>query len=202
MLVRSHPYVTTILIMAFFVVLGQVGMGGATNLSVLLIIFLSELGLFLILIHVSLGGSSEARKRLGWIKPKLSDLPQLLLLVASTLLLVNLFTDSNTKLNLSGVADTTLFILCLLLASITEEVFFRSWMLSTLMASGVPRVLVVAISVIAFGLIHLWQGFHGVVVAAFVGLVYALFFLYRRSLFILIGAHAIHNIVVFLYHIP
>lgn len=200
MLVYSHPHTTTILIMAAFFVLGQAGIDKSTNRSILLITFVKELGLLLILLPVFLGGSFEARKRLGWIRPKLSDLPQLLLLVITSLLLASLFRSTNTKLVLSGFTDAVLFITCLLLASITEEIFFRAWMLSTLIASGVSRVLTVAISVITFALIHLRQGLHGVAVAAVVGLVYALFFLYRRSLFVLIGAHTIYNIIVLSYH--
>jgi len=190
--------------MIVFIILGRVDIEEATDRSIPLTSLLGGLGLLSILLPLSLGASSKARRRLGWIRPRLSDLPQLLLLALSTLLLAGLLPlpGSNMEPDLGGFANATPLILCLLLASITEEIFFRSWMLSTLMASGLSRVLTVAISVAAFALIHLWQGLHGVVVAALVGLIYALFFLYRRNLFVLIGGHAIYNIIAALYHQP
>jgi len=187
--------------MVFFVVSGQ-GNTDMTDRSILLTSFARGLGLLLILLPLSLGNSPDVQRKLGWTRPSFSDLPRLLLLVASTLLLSSLFPlpSSNAEFDLSDSVNAALFTLSLILASINEEVFFRSWMLSTLMASGVPRVLTLLISAAAFASIHLWQGFHGAAVATLVGLVYALFFLYRRSLIVLIGAHAIHNIIALLYH--
>lgn len=202
MLFHSHSHFATILVMILFVLSGQSSTDEATDRSILLVSFARGIGLLLILLPLSLGNSSDARRKLGWIRPKLSDLPRMLLLVASTLLIASLFPlpSSNAELDSNGSLNAALFTLSLILASISEEIFFRSWMLSTLMASGVPRVLTVLISAIAFASIHLWQGFHGTMVATLVGLVYALFFLYRRNLTVLIVAHAIHNIIALLYH--
>jgi len=187
--------------MSVFVFSGQNNLDEMTDRSILLTSFVREFGLLLILLPLSLDNSPEKRRKLGWIKPKLSDLPQLFLLVISTLLLASLFSLPNSITGSDlGLLDTALLTLSLVLASITEEIFFRSWILSTLIASGVPHVFTVFISITAFASIHLWQGLHGVVVAAIVGWLYALFFVYRPSLIILIVAHAIHNIVALLYH--
>jgi len=83
--------------------------------------------------------------------------------------------NSTTKLERGDFADAALLILCLVLASITGELFFPSRLLTIPRDFGVPCFLAVLIFVTAFASTHLRQGFHGVTVAALPGLLYALF---------------------------
>jgi len=187
--------------MIIFALPGQISLDETRNRLILLTSLVRGLGLLLILLPLSLGNSPEERRKMGWTKPSLLDLSQIPLLVISTLLLAGILSPPNptAKPELGDFTNIALLILCLMLASITEEMFFRSWMLTALRASGVPRLFTVLISIISFASIHLWQGLHGVTAAALSGLIYALFFLYRRNLIVLIGAHALHNIIVLLY---
>lgn len=58
----------------------------------------------------------------------------------------------------SNAALWSIILLTLIAAPLAEEILFRGWMLPMMVARGVPAVFAIAISALAFGLLHTPQG--------------------------------------------
>lgn len=58
----------------------------------------------------------------------------------------------------TNAALWSVILLTLVAAPLAEEVLFRGWMLPMMIARGVPAVFAIAISALAFGLLHITQG--------------------------------------------
>jgi len=80
-----------------------------------------------------------------------------------------------------------------LAAGYSEELFFRSYLLTRLPQIGVGIGGAVAGSVLLFGLGHLYEGVPGFVGTAIIGLVLSYVFLRRRSLHPIAIAHGLYN---------
>lgn len=93
-------------------------------------------------------------------------------------------------------------ILGLLMVAIFEELVFRGYLNAVLRKfTGRPSV-IVAISSVAFGLIHWSQGLHAVLVTSFIGVVFMIAYLRTRSLPPIILAHFAINFIDFADVIP
>ena len=82
-----------------------------------------------------------------------------------------------------------------------EEVIWRGFLLTRLAhVLGGSRGAVwggVAISSVLFGLLHLYQGLPGVIATGMVGLVFSVFFIWKRNLWALIIAHGLMHLMSF-----
>jgi len=88
----------------------------------------------------------------------------------------------------------------LLLALIAsgEEIFYRMIWLGALLSLGVPALLAVAISSLAYGLNHLWFGGIPVVSKTVTGCIYGSLYLFGgQSIWLPIVCHVLQNVVLF-----
>ncbi|HEX3673276.1 MAG TPA: CPBP family intramembrane glutamic endopeptidase [Rhizomicrobium sp.] len=90
-------------------------------------------------------------------------------------------------------AELAVFLLVAINAGFWEELLYRGFLLWLLIpAAGVAGA--IAISSILFGLGHVYQGWRGVLATGSVGLVFALFYAFTRSLWWVMAAHALIDI--------
>ncbi|MCK5250484.1 MAG: CPBP family intramembrane metalloprotease [Spirochaetaceae bacterium] len=196
---RIHLYIITLLVSIVLVLpgilLNQTSSSYILDDKTITISIIRGLPALALLLFISLYGSPDDRRRRGWNQPVLSDFPVLLILLTLTVSLSFLFpaADSSYTVQLSGWKGRGLIIILALSTAFTEELFFRSWLLSTLPALGWPRWLVFVISVVFFASLHLWQGWSAVFFAAVSGAAFSICFFRRPGLFVLITAHTIHN---------
>jgi membrane protease YdiL (CAAX protease family) len=156
---------------------------------------MQSLPALILLVFISLNGSSADRRRRGWTAPKLSDIPLILVLLALTIVLGLLFPagEGSYIVNIQGLRGIFLVFILSLVVALTEELFFRSWLISTLPVLGWPLWLVLTVSTLSFASMHLWQGWTGFVFAMFSGALFSIWFMKRPGLFVLVCAHTIYN---------
>lgn len=85
-----------------------------------------------------------------------------------------------------------------ILVGYSEELYFRSYLLTLLPKMGVAIGGAVAASVLLFSLGHLYEGFAGIAGSAVIGVVLSLLFLKRRSLHVIALAHGLYNFTTLL----
>jgi len=84
-----------------------------------------------------------------------------------------------------------------LTAAIVEELYFRGWLYRLCQRAGNPQLLFVSVSTPLFALIHWENGPGDTLVAAVVGLFFALSYLELKNLWPLITAHFIIDLINF-----
>lgn len=89
-----------------------------------------------------------------------------------------------------------ILLLCVGVA-VYEEIVFRGFLLTRLLAIVRRWWLAVPIGTLAFGLMHFRQGGLAVAVVCFLGAVMSMLFVWRRSLVAPITMHVIHNVLMF-----
>lgn len=156
---------------------------------------LKSLPLLLLLLFVSLYASPTDRKERGWHQPEWTDIPIILLFLILTGILSIVFpgTEGSYTVQINGLKGYLLSICFAFTAAFTEELFFRSWLVSGLRKSSWPEWLVFLIPVMFFSILHLWQGWSGLIFAGISGAVYTFYFMKRPGLFVLVASHTIHN---------
>lgn len=87
-------------------------------------------------------------------------------------------------------------------AGYSEELYFRSYLLTTLPRLGFPRGGALAASTVLFAAGHLYEGALGVVGTLIIGALLALFFLKRRNLHVVALAHGAYNFLTLLATLP
>ena len=80
-------------------------------------------------------------------------------------------------------------------ASFGEEFFFRLVLPMTLVMIGVPALPAFAVTIIIFGLVHLYQGWVGVLLTAFVGCMLTYAYLRAGSIWTPVAIHFLINII-------
>ena len=90
----------------------------------------------------------------------------------------------------------------LLLVGVLEELIFRGYACTVIRRFTAAPVAIVAISSIAFGLIHWSLGLHAVAITAAIGAVFMCFYLHTRSVPALILAHFAVNFIDFAGVVP
>lgn len=91
----------------------------------------------------------------------------------------------------SRLSERFLFFLVALTAGVCEEIIFRAGMLHYLedIVSGIPLIVTGIISSVLFGLIHLYQGWKGVLQTAYIGAIFFFLFVVTGSLWVPIALH-------------
>jgi membrane protease YdiL (CAAX protease family) len=156
---------------------------------------MQSLPALILLVFISLNGSSTDRRRRGWTPPKPSDIPIIIVFLVLTIALGMIFPagEGSYNVDIQGLRGIILIFLLSLVVALTEELFFRSWLMSTLPLLGWPLWLVLAFSVVSFASMHIWQGWTGFVFAVFSGAAFSIWFMKRPGLFALVCAHTIYN---------
>jgi len=151
--------------------------------------------LMAVLLFISLYGTAEDRNKRGWNTPVWKDLPVILVFSGITFLLSFLFPASDKAyiVNLYGTKALLVVIPFALVTAFTEELFFRSWLITGLKAYGWPQYLVFLLPVVFFAFLHLWQGLNGFIFALLSASMYTYYFLHHPRLFTIIASHTIHN---------
>ncbi|MHA6288764.1 CPBP family intramembrane glutamic endopeptidase [Maricaulis sp. CAU 1757] len=93
----------------------------------------------------------------------------------------------------TGAAPWAVLLLVLLIAPVIEEALFRGWMLPMLRARGLPAVIAIILSALAFGLIHIAQGLMVVSSTFLLGLVLGLARVWSGRLVAPILGHVANN---------
>jgi len=156
---------------------------------------LRTIPLFALLLFISLYGSGIDRQKRGWRKPTSCDFLMIPALLAVTTVLSLIFpaSGSSYSVDIHGFKGVVLILLFSFVTAASEELFFRSWLISGLKESSLPLWLVFSLPVLFFASLHIWQGRGGFFFALFSGSLYTLYFIRRPVLFTLIIAHAVHN---------
>ena len=102
-------------------------------------------------------------------------------------------TEGSYTVNITGLRSYALAFVFALVSASTEELFFRSWLISGLRKAGYPLWLVFGFPLSFFALLHLWQGWSGFLFALTTGALYSVFYMRRPRISVLIIAHTIHN---------
>lgn len=105
----------------------------------------------------------------------------------------NIFPDIKPLLPRNGRERFPVMVLALN-ASFGEELFFRVLLPLTLIMVGVPPVLALILAIIVFGLVHLYQGWMGVILTALVGVLLTYAYLRSGSIWVPVAAHLLINI--------
>jgi len=160
-----------------------------------------NLPILLILLFITLHGTNENRKDRGWKPLSAEDIPFIILFLAVTTTLSFIFPAADSSYNVStqGVKGILLICFFALVTALSEELFFRSWLINGLKNAGWPGWLIFSIPVLFFASLHIWQGWKGLLFAAISGSMYTLYFMRRRRLFPLVFSHAIHNALALIF---
>lgn len=80
----------------------------------------------------------------------------------------------------------------------SEELFFRSYLLTRLRELGIGVTAAVAVSTVLFALGHIYEGLPGLIGTAAIGVILSALFLWKRNLHIIAIAHGLYNFVTLL----
>lgn len=156
---------------------------GAVTGLIYQLIMLSLLG------ALTLQGEDESRRRRGWRRPAAADWALVPVLTALTLGAGALIGPGSAGVRPAGLSIS--FILFALISAAVEEMYFRSWLISEYGGNWAAA----GVSSLGFALLHHRQGWFGVIFAAAAGMLYSVFFLYRRNTPVLILSHWLHNVL-------
>jgi membrane protease YdiL (CAAX protease family) len=149
----------------------------------------------LLLLFLSLYGSAEERTQRGWKKPSRGEILMIPALFGATTAFSLGFpaSDGSFSVELRGFTGGLLILLFSLITAFSEELFFRSWLISGMKKLSLPRWSVFSLPVLFFASLHIWQGRGGFFFSLFSGSLYALYFMRRQSLIPIVFSHAVHN---------
>ncbi len=194
MILRFYTHIATVVLLLLLLLPGWLSYGGDTG-----ILSQNQRLLYSLLIRsfltLLLGLSCFRLKPLR--KVAVLDYLLLLLLPLLTIALGVLIPAADTSGTLSNNVSIVLLVAISITAAFNEELFFRSWLLEKYEQS-IGSIAVVLLSSCLFASIHLWQGPPVVIFSFFIGVLYAGVYLKFRNVWILIGAHSIHNVLAIL----
>jgi len=149
----------------------------------------------ILLLFLSLYGTAEERKNRGWKRPSGSEILMIPVLLAATTVFSLIFPASagSYSVELQGFKGSLLILIFSLITAASEELFFRSWLISGLKETSLPLWSVFILPVLLFASLHVWQGRGGFFFSLFSGSLYTFYFMRRRSLLPIVLSHAIHN---------
>ena len=98
------------------------------------------------------------------------------------------------SIELNGIRGYILVLILSATVSISEELFFRFWIISFMKKIFYHRTAVIIIvSSLLFSSIHLWEGTQGIVLTFIIGIIYSVLYIKTERIGILISAHFLHN---------
>ncbi len=135
----------------------------------------------------------------GWQRPGWSPMGEALLLVLLTVGAGAAVSSWLPDRPLPARTGAGLWALTVL-SAVSEELFFRSWLLGEYADREVPFLPMLLYSSAAFGVLHLWGGPAAAGFAFFTGLIYGMAFRRWGSLWPLLVSHILHNSFVLLWN--
>ncbi|PIE04976.1 MAG: hypothetical protein CSA76_01440 [Spirochaetales bacterium] len=158
-----------------------------------------QICVFLLLLFSSLNTSAQKRTRRGWKKPRALHMAEAALLALCTLGAGLLLRPAELP---PGMFSTSLPLLTAMagLAALSEELFFRCWLLSEFTAAGFSFWHIACISSLVFASLHLWEGVSAALLACITGIIYCAAFRRWGSLWPLFTAHLLHNFAALLWN--
>lgn len=175
---------------------------------------------YLILLRRRLAGGDEtpspALSDYGIRRPRMPDLAwaaMALLVIELVILPLSLlggllakegagFAVNPVHWRLSNPGILPLVFLTSMTAGYSEELYFRSYLLTTLPRLGLARGGAIAASTALFAAGHLYEGTLGVVGTLIIGAILAIVFLKRRNLHVVAIAHGAYNFITLLATLP
>ncbi|MCD6122257.1 MAG: CPBP family intramembrane metalloprotease [Spirochaetales bacterium] len=97
---------------------------------------------------------------------------------------------------LQRISQLPLAILFCITTGYSEEIFFRSYLLTRLKQLGSSPYVSVILSSLLFAMGHLYQGYMGYIVAAIQGVYFSVVFLKRKNIHLTALAHSLYNFTV------
>jgi membrane protease YdiL (CAAX protease family) len=104
---------------------------------------------------------------------------------------------SGVLVTLFGGTPMLAFVLAMIVTATFEEVVFRGFLLPRLRVATGSWGVAIAVSSLAFGAGHLYEGLVAIVQTTALGVFFSLAFLRRRRLLPVVLAHASFNVIVF-----
>ena len=143
----------------------------------------------------------------GIIKFRAIDIPKALLtllgiflcLIPVFILLIgiSIFSETlpinNIAWKLDSLWITPLVLVTCILIGYSEELFFRSYLITRFTNSGIKKSAAVCVSVFLFSIGHIYQGIPGFIGTAVIGLFLSYVFLIYRNIHIIAIAHGLYN---------
>ena len=97
---------------------------------------------------------------------------------------------------LQHISQLPLAILFCITTGYSEEIFFRSYLLTRLKQLGSSPYVSVTVSSLLFAMGHLYQGYTGYIVAAIQGVYFSIIFLKKKNIHLTALAHSLYNFTV------
>lgn len=158
----------------------------------LLYVILYRLPLLTLVLWLSLSGGRSLRQSRGWKQLTGKDCLLMLGLPVLTLSAGLIFRSENAPLQAMDWNTLILFIALSVVTAVSEELLFRSWILSEY-RNRMETVPLILIAALLFAGTHTWQGAGPTLFAFGVGILYSCLFLRQSNIWIFLGAHCIHN---------
>lgn len=167
--------------------------------------------LYIILIRANRGGEGGSWKgsleRLGFRRYGPTEIVWTILLLVTIEVVVVPLSLLGSALSAHGIGGNPVhwqldspallplvFLTCMA-AGYSEELFFRSYLLTELPRLGIGIWPAVAASTLLFGLGHLYEGVTGLLGTVAIGLILSVVFLKKRNLHLIAVAHGLYNFV-------
>lgn len=185
---------------------GQVNPGAWSSPSYMLAVLLVSVPQILLVVYVSDLRTPGFSGRMGWSRPRMSDVTSAFISMVAILAAVGIWRAIASVMTqeltpaVPWEAPPNRLLPIVVVASLAvayrEEVFFRAYLLERREELGLPAWAMVTASSVIFAVAHLYQGVAGFVVSLLIGGALGLVFLWRRSLHGVAIAHALYNVMV------
>jgi len=104
--------------------------------------------------------------------------------------------ETEYRWRLQRFSQIPLAILFCITTGYSEEIFFRSYLLTRLKQIGSSTYVAVTVSSLLFAMGHLYQGYTGYIVAALQGIYFSIVFLKKKNIHLTALAHSVYNFTV------
>lgn len=104
--------------------------------------------------------------------------------------------ETGYRWQLQRFSQIPLAILFCITTGYSEEIFFRSYLLTRLKQLGSSTYVAVTVSTLLFAMGHLYQGYTGYIVAALQGIYFSIVFLKKKNIHLTALAHSFYNFTV------
>ena len=103
------------------------------------------------------------------------------------------------SIKLSGTTGYILVLILSITVSVSEELFFRFWIITFMKKIFYNRTaVIITVSSLLFSSIHLWEGPQGLILTFVIGIIYSIIYIKTERIGILISAHFLHNAAAFI----
>ena len=104
--------------------------------------------------------------------------------------------EAGYRWHLQKFSQIPLAILFCITTGYSEEIFFRSYLLTRLKQLGSSPAVAITVSSLLFAMGHLYQGYTGYIVAALQGVYFSIIFLKKKNIHLTALAHSLYNFTV------